>query len=161
MGEQIAIARELAAHFDRGDGPVMIGGTEDNRSRACVGVCLAQPTHAPTGGSSHDTSNCRGAAAWLLVIDPHFSGTLEASAADASNVLTADGAAALGRYFAWEPMDSLSDGWHNLCCPSPSLGPDDSARNKDTSVAQEASLDDDMHGCCDIVVQSAGFDGVG
>eukprot|EP00035_Acanthoeca_spectabilis_P020575 m.433604 g.433604 ORF g.433604 m.433604 type:complete len:295 (+) comp17596_c0_seq1:301-1185(+) len=130
----LELAEQLAEHFDRGDGPVMIGGVTDNRSRACVGVQF--------GATPKDYH--------LLVLDPHFGGRLDSDGEH--NELTPSGLATLSQHYRWESMDFFERGsWYNLCCPIPSLG---IAAKQSESIVEIGASDSFA-----IVVESAGFAG--
>jgi hypothetical protein len=84
----------LAAHFERGGGPIMVGGGTDVYSKTVVGV-----RHA-------------GDAAELLVLDPHYAGT--AACDGSTSELRAAG------WAAWRPLSILSPGsFYNLALPRP------------------------------------------
>eukprot|EP00038_Savillea_parva_P000458 m.96261 g.96261 ORF g.96261 m.96261 type:complete len:342 (-) comp10152_c2_seq1:78-1103(-) len=164
-GDVTALVRALAAHFDRGDGPVMIGGLTDNRSRACVGVVIpsASATHLSRQHGDHDAdvamsdTHCgrvngdREPIPHLLVLDPHFGGTLH------HGDLTPADLSTLSQYFTWEPVSLLEDdSWYNLCCPVPSVGMDEPTR-----VDEVGPYDDvDATAIGGIVVEETGYEGM-
>ena len=114
---------ELAAHFDAGGGPVMVGGGGDVYSKTVVGVSLAPP------GS-------------LLILDPHYSGTdslrIRPHSLEAAPHLYSDAprrALWSGGWVAWKPLSVLrQDSFYNLALP---LAPQPGASAR-TEAAQAA-----------------------
>ena len=71
-GEGTRLVAELAAHFDAGGGPVMVGGGDDVYSKTVVGVReSADPTSAADAGVPAAAAAC----ASLLILDPHYAGS--------------------------------------------------------------------------------------
>ena len=84
--------RRLAAHFDAGGGPVMVGGGGDVYSKTVIGV---------RGGAAGEPE--------LLILDPHF---MDAAALHASDL----GAVRAAGWIAWRPSGAAlpSASFYNL-----------------------------------------------
>jgi len=96
---------ELAAHFDAGGGPVMVGGGGDAYSKTVVGVSPSPP----------------GA---LLILDPHYAGTeslhFRSQPLEAGLDIPDTSRQALwsGGWVAWRPLSVLRhDSFYNLALP--------------------------------------------
>ena len=106
----------LAAHFDAGGGPLMVGGGGDVYSKTVLGVRFGQG-HPPE----------------LLIVDPHYEGR----AAHDGDV------AALrhGGFADWKPISILhSSSFYNLALPRP-LPPGTSRRPRLPSLAAAAGAE--------------------
>lgn len=101
----------LAAHFDNGGGPAMVGGGGDVYSKTLIGV----RQHEGGGGE-------------LLILDPHFEGT--AAHTGDMELLRTQGRA------SWKPLTVLSAAsFYNLALPRPLSSP-----SHTSSAARAASL---------------------
>lgn len=100
-GDEVALHMpRLAAHFDGGGGPLMIGGGNDVYSKTVVGV---------RGGVE------------LLILDPHYF-SLRADGFGAASVSSEEGVASLsaGGWTAWKPLSILSPAsFYNIALPRP------------------------------------------
>ena len=86
----------VAAHFDNGGGPLMIGGGGDVYSKTVIGVRV--------GGS--------GASSSLLILDPHYSGPTAGGPKASIEELHAAG------WAAWKPLSCLSArSFYNIALP--------------------------------------------
>jgi hypothetical protein len=97
LAEDAAIHRALAGHFDRGGGPVVIGGAQ--LAYTIVGI----------------HTNVRLGEARYLVLDPHYTG-------DARRNGTTDVAVALKKgWVGWKDPAVFfkRTAWYNMCMPAP------------------------------------------
>ena len=85
----------LAAHFDGGGGPLMVGGGGDVYSKTVVGVRV-------------------GAEAALLILDPHYAGPPAGGPGASIETLRAEG------WASWKPLSCLSPhSFYNIALPIP------------------------------------------
>jgi hypothetical protein len=83
----------LAAHFDGGGGPIMIGGGLDVYSKTVIGVRISPAPAVPE----------------MLVLDPHYVGRSQISDLDDLRE---------GGWISWKPMSMLSaESFYNLAMP--------------------------------------------
>ncbi len=109
-GEGSRLVAELAAHFDAGGGPVMVGGGDDVYSKTVVGVReAADATSAADAGVPAASAAC----ASLLVLDPHYAGSSAHTTHATRAELLRDG------WIAWRPISTLlrADSFYNLGLP--------------------------------------------
>lgn len=123
---------KLAAHFDAGGGPLMIGGGRDVYSKTVIGV------------RSHPRSE-------LLILDPHYVGG--ASLAGEVEALRAGG------WAAWRPVGILdATSFYNIALPRP-LPPSSGAAASRSGVRASRPKPANPEQIWDFEVVESGFDG--
>ena len=124
----------LADHFDKGGGPIMVGGGGDVYSKTVVGV---RDIHDPM-------------CATLLILDPHYEGS--SSLAGDIATLKREG------WVAWKPLSILSDrSFYNLALPRPPVGRADADSSHSEAVGVAAC---EPPGGWDFEIVGSGHEGV-